>query len=316
MKKKIIVICGPTGIGKTSFAIHLARKFNGEIIGADSMQIYKHMDIGTAKPTQEEQRMVPHHLIDFLEPDQEFDAGQYAGHADKIIKKLYSQSKLPIVAGGTGFYIKALIHGLFRERTADKNVIERLEKEKQETGNKLLHERLSQLDPESGLRIHPNDTFRVIRALEVLEVTGRTISSFQHQHAFAKERYISLKIGLHMERLLLYKRIEKRVDQMMAHNFVDEVKELIRGGYSCGLKSMHSIGYRHVCDFLNHGVPWDETVHLLKRDTRRYAKRQLTWFRNEKDIIWIEQGEMDKAEKLVSEFIQFSKSITPAPSGT
>ncbi|SLM30499.1 tRNA dimethylallyltransferase [Desulfamplus magnetovallimortis] len=301
--KKIIIICGPTAVGKTSFAIHLAEKCNGEIIGADSMQIYKYMDIGTAKPDMDERQMVPHHLIDFLDPDKDFDAGQYVAHADSVIEELYSRSKVPVVVGGTGFYIKALMHGLFRERTADKSVLDRLEKEKEERGNLALYEKLAMLDPESALRIHPNDSFRVIRALEVLEVTGKTISSYQNQHGFTPQRYTALKICLNMERSLLYHRIEKRVDQMMSQDLVNEVRALLRMGYSCDLKAMQSIGYRHVCEYLNQGVSFDETVRLLKRDTRRYAKRQLTWFRNDRDIIWMEPWETKRAIEAISGFL-------------
>ncbi|MBF0200864.1 MAG: tRNA (adenosine(37)-N6)-dimethylallyltransferase MiaA, partial [Desulfamplus sp.] len=299
MKNKIIIICGPTGIGKTGFAIDLARRFNGEIIGADSMQIYKYMDIGTAKPDPEERRMAPHHLIDFLEPDQEYDAGKYMNHADVVIDNLHKNMKLPIVAGGTGFYIKALLHGLFREHTVNPNVIERLEKECLEKGPQPLHERLALMDPPSAVRIHPNDSFRVIRALEVLEVTGKTISSFQNCHGFQSLRYTALKIGLHMERSLLYERIEKRVDNMIEQGLVDEVLSLVQRGYSCNLKSMGSIGYRHICDHINNGVPWDQTLEFLKRDTRRYAKRQLTWFRSESDIIRLEPEEICKAGEMI-----------------
>ena len=338
-KNKIIIICGPTGIGKTGFAIELAKRFNGEIIGADSMQIYKYMDIGTAKPDKSERELAPHHLIDFLEPDEEFDAGKYMQAADAAINDIYYRSnltssnlalskvpipKIPIIVGGTGFYIKALLHGLFRDRIVDKEVIDKLEREKEENGSFELHKRLSLLDPEAAKRIHPNDGFRVVRALEVVEVTGKPISNFQNQHGFSSERYFTLKIGLYMDRAKLYERIEKRVDIMIEQGFVDEVKSLINRGYSCNLKSMQSIGYRHICEFL-HGqalqndiqrdlgfesddgylrpISWEETIRLLKRDTRRYAKRQLTWFRQDKDINWLEPHELDEAQELIKRFL-------------
>ncbi|MBF0469553.1 MAG: tRNA (adenosine(37)-N6)-dimethylallyltransferase MiaA [Desulfamplus sp.] len=301
--KKIIVVCGPTGIGKTGFAIELARRFNGEIIGADSMQIYKYMDIGTAKPDNAERELAPHHLIDFLEPDKEFDAGRYMEMADGAINDICSRSKIPVVAGGTGFYIKALLHGLFRDRNADVNVIARLEKEKEEKGSHFLHERLSILDPESAGRIHPNDGFRIVRALEVVEVTGSPISTFQNQHGFSSQRYNPLEIALCMDRSELYHRIEKRVDMMMEQGFVDEVEWLIGKGYGCDLKSMQSIGYRHVCDLLHDRASIDDTVRLLKRDTRRYAKRQLTWFRQDREAIWLSPQETGKAEEIIKEFI-------------
>ena len=303
MKQKIITICGPTGIGKTHLAIHLAQAFDGEIIGADSMQIYKYMDIGTAKPDADECRMASHHLIDFVEPDQSFDAGQYIRHADAAITALVNREKLPIVAGGTGFYIKALLHGLFRERTADRQVLERLERELKSRGAKALHDRLVQMDSEAAKRIYPNDTFRVIRALEVIEATGKSISSHQQSHGFSEERYDTLTFGLYMERSLLYERIDRRVDLMITQGFVDEVKALLERGYSCDLKSMQSIGYRHICDYLKGNLPWDETIRLMKRDTRRYAKRQFTWFRSQKNMIWLEPSETKKAEQRVSEFL-------------
>ncbi|MBF0228065.1 MAG: tRNA (adenosine(37)-N6)-dimethylallyltransferase MiaA [Desulfamplus sp.] len=339
MKKKIIVICGPTGIGKTGFAIELAKRFNGEIIGADSMQIYKYMDIGTAKPDKSERELAPHHLIDFLEPDEEFDAGKYMQAADAAINDIYYRSnftssnlalskvpipKIPIIVGGTGFYIKALLHGLFRDRTVDKEVIDKLEREKEEKGSFELHKRLSLLDPEAAKRIHPNDGFRVVRALEVVEVTGSPISEFQNQHGFASERYCTLKIALHIDRAKLYERIEKRVDMMIEQGFVDEVKSLISRGYGCDLKSMQSIGYRHICDFLNghtlknstqrdlafesdngnlNPISWEDTIRLLKRDTRRYAKRQLTWFRQDKDINWLEPNDINHAQELIKKFL-------------
>ncbi|MBF0232675.1 MAG: tRNA (adenosine(37)-N6)-dimethylallyltransferase MiaA [Desulfamplus sp.] len=301
--KKIIIICGPTGIGKTGFAIELARRFNGEIIGADSMQIYKYMDIGTAKPDKAERELAPHHLVDFLEPDKEFDAGRYMEMADGVIDDICSRSKIPIVVGGTGLYIKALLHGLFRDRNADANVIARLEREKEEKGSHFLHERLSVLDPESANRIHPNDAFRIVRALEVVEVTGNPISTFQNKHGFSPQRYIPLKIALYMDRSELYRRIEKRVDMMMEQGFLDEVGWLIEKGYGCDLKSMQSIGYRHVCDLLYDRASLDDTVRLLKRDTRRYAKRQLTWFRQDMESIWLAPEAIDQAEEIIKHFL-------------
>lgn len=303
MKKKIVIICGPTGIGKTGFAIDIAQRFNGEIVGADSMQIYKYMDIGTAKPNQSERELAVHHLIDFLEPCEEFDAGKYMQKADAAINDISSRSKLPIVVGGTGFYIKALVHGLFRDRTVDLEVIKRLERENAEKGSDILHQRLAVLDPKAAERIHQNDSFRIVRALEVVEVTGKPISHFQNQHGFSSQRYIPLKIALFMDRAILYSRIEQRVDMMIEQGFVDEVKSLIKRGYGCGLKSMQSIGYRHICDFLCSIIGWDETIRLLKRDTRRYAKRQLTWLRQDNDMIWLTPDKREQAEELIKNFL-------------
>ncbi|MCP4115153.1 MAG: tRNA (adenosine(37)-N6)-dimethylallyltransferase MiaA [Desulfobacteraceae bacterium] len=301
MKKKIIVICGPTGIGKTGFAIHLARKFDTEIVGGDSVQIYRHMEIGSAKPDAGERAMARHHLVDIVDPDEDFDAARFAGMADRVIEDLHKQGKTAIVAGGTGFYLKALLHGLFRGRAADPEVVARLEAEAADGAD--LHGRLQGQDPESAARIHPNDLFRVVRALEVVETTGRPISSFQQDHGFEDERYLSLKFGLYMDREKLYQRIEKRVDIMLEQGLIDEVRGLLDKGYSPDLKAMQTIGYRHACDYLSGKVSYEETVRLLKRDTRRYAKRQFTWFRRQKDMVWLEPGETERAENLVTEFL-------------
>ena len=303
MKKKIIVICGPTGVGKTGFAIWLADKFNGEIVGADSMQIYRDMDIGTAKPDAVERAMAVHHMVDIVNPDEGFDAARFVEMADRAIEKIIRKNKIPIVTGGTGLYIKALIHGLFRQgRAVDKKIINMLEVELNNKGHFYLHKKLEKIDPDSAERIHPNDSFRIIRALEVFESTGRTMTSFHREHQFASERYADLKFGLYMDRAELYRRIEKRVEAMMDQGLINEVKSLIAMGYSCGLKSMQSLGYRHICDFLNHGVSLEETVRLLKRDTRRYAKRQFTWFRKDEKIVWIKPDEREKAAKCIREF--------------
>ena len=303
MKKKIIIICGPTGVGKTGFAIDLAKAFDGEIIGADSMQIYKFMDIGTAKPDEHERSMAPHHLIDCIDPADTFDAARYAKFAASAVEKIFDNEKLPIAAGGTGFYIKALLYGLFNAHKPNQLMIEALEQEKKEKGSKAIYDRLKTLDPETAHRLHPNDGFRIIRALEVISSTGSSITALQKQHGFLDQRYIPFKIGLKMDREKLYTRIDKRVDIMIEQGLVREVEKLNQMGYHCGLKSMNSIGYRHICDYLNGKVAWDETIRLFKRDTRRYAKRQFTWFRKETDIIWLEPHEIKRAEQLVSQFL-------------
>ncbi|MFO7749362.1 MAG: tRNA (adenosine(37)-N6)-dimethylallyltransferase MiaA [Desulfobacteraceae bacterium] len=303
MEKGVVVVCGPTGIGKTGFAIELARRFNGEIIGADSMQIYRYMDIGTAKPDRNEQAAVTHHMVDVADPDENFDAARFARMADRALQEILQRGRLPIVAGGTGLYIKALLYGLFRGRSADSSVIQALEQEVKAKGAPALHKRLEQSDPESAAKIHPHDAFRIVRALEVLTTTGKTISSFQNSHEFSRKRYNAFKIGLSMDREKLYRRIDQRVDLMLDQGLIDEVENLRKMGYSCGLKSMQSIGYRHVCGFLDGKVSFDETLRLFKRDTRRYAKRQFTWFRNQEEMTWLEPKETDMAENLVRAFL-------------
>jgi tRNA dimethylallyltransferase len=300
-EKKIILVCGPTGVGKTGFAIDLATRVDAEIIGADSMQIYRYMDVGTAKPDARERSMVRHHLVDVVDPDQDFDAARFARMADSAIEGLHGRGMAAIVAGGTGFYFKALVHGLFRGTQADPAVIAALEQEAAEGAD--LHARLVAVDPDAAAKIHPNDLFRVIRALEVAVTQNTTISSLQDAHGFAGERYRTLKFGLYMDREKLYQRIEKRVDMMLDQGLIREVEGLLDRGYRSDLKSMQSIGYRHVCQYLRGDTGFDEMVALLKRDTRRYAKRQFTWFRRDKGMVWLMPQEVERAVSLTADFL-------------
>ena len=289
----VIVICGPTGIGKTASAILLANTFCGRVLSADSMQLYRKLDIGTAKPTAAELAAAPHDMIDIADPDADFDAGKFAEQGRAIIERNFANGQPTIVAGGTGLYIKALLHGLFRSRPANPDTLKRLEAEADKHGSASLHERLSALDPHAAARIHPNDAFRVIRAMEVLESTGNRISDHQENHEFSDEPdYAVCKIGLSMERSALYERINRRVDLMMEAGLETEVRTLLEAGYSGSLKSMQSIGYRHMVDLIEGRTDRDETVRLLKRDTRRYAKRQFTWFNAQPDILWMRPDEV------------------------
>lgn len=301
--KKIIVICGPTGIGKTTFAIQVAKRFNGEIIGADSMQIYKYMNIGTAKPNSEELKLARHHLVDFVDPEQDFDAGLYVKAADKAIEDITVCGKIPVIVGGTGLYIRALLHGLFRSKPICEKTVSQLTAELEEKGNMSLYQKLEKCDPKAAQKIHPNDSFRVIRALEVYQTTGRLISDRQNTHNFDELRYNSLKIGLYMDRDALYDRINQRVDLMLEQGLLHEVTTLAEKGYSFDLKPMQSIGYKHMAMFIKNEVDWEEAVRLLKRDTRRYAKRQFTWFRQDKDIHWLEPSRFKSAETLIKDFL-------------
>jgi tRNA dimethylallyltransferase len=304
VKPKIIIICGPTALGKTATSIHLARTFNGEIIGADSMQVYRYMDIGTAKPTADEQLRVTHHMIDLIDPDEHFDARRFAEVAHEHIMKLYERGVTPFIVGGTGLYIKALVNGLFKAGSSDKHVRERLQEQARRYGPDFLYKRLRRHDPDTAERIHPNDTYRIIRALEVYELTGKTIAAFQREHGFKENRFKTLKIGLHTNRELLYDRINHRVDVMIDSGFLNEVKGLLEMGYSEDLKSMQSIGYRHLIDFIKGRCSWDETLRTLKRDTRRYAKRQLTWFKSDPEIVWREPGQLREIRQLIKKFLQ------------
>ena len=301
--KRIIIICGPTGIGKTSFAIKVAKRFNGEIIGADSMQIYKYMNIGTAKPDPEELRMVRHHLIGFLDPKDDFDAGLYVKAADKAIEDITFRGKIPIIAGGTGLYIRALLHGLFRSKSICEKTLARLTLECEEKGRLSLYQKLEKSDPKAAKKIHPNDSFRVIRALEFYQTTGQRISDSQKNHNFDDVRYNSIKLGLYMDREKLYDRINKRVDIMLDQGLLKEVTWLVEKGYSFDLKAMQSIGYKHMAIFINNEVDWTEAIRLLKRDTRRYAKRQFTWFNKDKDVNWLMPSQFRQAENLIKEFL-------------
>ncbi len=302
-KPKIIVICGPTGVGKTAVGVELAGHFNGQIIGADSMQVYRHMDIGTAKPTAEEQARVAHHMIDIIGPDEPFDAARYAELAGTKIFELDRQEVTPFVVGGTGLYIKALLHGLFEAEVFDADVRRRLKQEADAQGIESLHERLRRLDPESAERLHPNDRYRILRALEVVETTGKPISRYHREHGFSEQPFEALKIALSMDRKALYARINQRVDAMIAAGFLEEVKSLLAQGYSGNLKSMQSIGYRHMLDFIQGRSSREACVRTLKRDHRRYAKRQLTWFKADPQIIWKEPGQVEEIKMLVEKFL-------------
>jgi tRNA dimethylallyltransferase len=310
-KPKIVVICGPTGIGKTSVAVELARHFSGQIIGADSMQVYRYMDIGTAKPTAEEQACVVHHMIDIIAPDEPFDAARYAELAGRKILELDRKKIMPFVVGGTGLYIKALLHGLFNAEVFDAEVRRRLKQEAAVHGIECLHERLHRLDPESAERLHPNDRYRIIRALEVVETTGKPISRYHREHGFSEQPFEALKIALNMDRAVLYARINQRVDAMIAAGFLEEVKNLLARGYSADLKSMQSIGYRHMVEFIQGRFGWEACLRTLKRDHRRYAKRQLTWFGADPQIIWKAPGQTEAMKLLINNFIRPPLTIYP-----
>ena len=303
-KPKIIIICGPTGIGKTSVGIHLAEKFGGEIIGADSMQIYRYMDIGTAKPTPQERSRIPHHMIDIVDPDEDFEAVQFSKRARTAIAAADTKGRRSFVVGGTGLYIKALLHGLFQSEPVDLEIRNRLKQELDRDGSRFLHERLKQSDPDTAARLHPNDSYRILRALETIESSGKSISKLHRGHGFEDQRFNALKIGLRVDRADLYIRIDRRVDLMIQAGLVEEVKQLLAMGYSAELKSMQSIGYRHMVEFLTERLPWDECIRTLKRDTRRFAKRQFTWFGADPQIKWYAPDQRDQIIEAVERFLE------------
>ena len=308
-KPKIIVICGPTGVGKTGFAVALAREFGGEIVGADSMQIYRFMDIGTAKPTADEKAAVAHHMVDIADPQNDFDAAEYARKAHDCLARLLAKGVLPFVTGGTGLYIKALLHGLNDAAPSDPKIRRALRQEMEQLGAAHLHRRLTEIDADSALRIHPNDGYRIIRALEVHAITGYPISRHHEAHGFKETHYNALHIGLTLSRDRLYRRIDKRVEMMLAQGFADEVRALLAKGYSPALKSMQALGYRHMVDFIQGRLDFEEAVRRMKRDHRRYAKRQMTWFGADAAVHWLAPGQTDVAAKRIAAFLKIEGGI-------
>jgi tRNA dimethylallyltransferase len=289
----LLCILGPTAAGKTNIAIAVARKLDAEIVSADSRQIYRYMDIGTAKPTPSQQAEVRHHLIDCVLPDERFSAADYQRAADSAIQDIQSRGKQAMLVGGAGLYFRAVVDGLFDGPDADPEFRTKLRSKAQEFGAAVLFNRLSQVDPESASRIHPNDLIRVIRALEVYEKTGKTISELQKEWNSAFPRYSFVAFGINRERQELYQRIEARVDKMLAEGLLEEIKGLITRGYDQNLPAMQSFGYKELIDYLYGKYDWDTAVNLLKQNTRRFAKRQLTWFRKDQRIKWINLSEVD-----------------------
>ena len=305
-KPKFVALLGPTGSGKSSLALELAQRFKGEIISADSVQVYRGLDIGTAKPSNEDRRLIPHHLIDILDPDQGYSAALFREQAGKIILDLHKR-KIPIfVVGGTGLYLKALTRGLFRGPAGDSKLRLALHKRAEMGGNEVLHRELQRLDPEAASRIHPHDKFRITRALEVYSLGQKPISLFQKEHGFQETHYEILKVGLQCERDELYGRIESRVDQMIEMGWVDEVQTLLNRGYAPGLKSMRSLGYKNIVSYLSGVLNIEQAIILTKRDTRRYAKRQITWFKADPEIIWFpaNQKNLDSIERAIEVFFK------------
>jgi tRNA dimethylallyltransferase len=303
---RLVAVVGPTASGKSSLAFRLARKFRGEIVSADSMQVYRRMDIGTAKPSREEREIVPHHLIDILEPDHGYSAALFRKQAEPIIAGLHKTRTPIFVVGGTGLYFKALTRGLFQGPGARPELRQALREKAAREGKAALHKELEGLDPAAAARIHRGDTFRIIRALEVYTQSSMPISLLQEEHGFKEAPYRLLKIGLLWDREELYSRIEARVDQMMAAGWPEEVQSLLQRGYSRDLKAMKALGYRHLTAHLYGESSFKEAVDLIKRDTRRFAKRQMTWFRADKEIRWVTPSaeNVTLLEKGIEEFIQ------------
>lgn len=292
MKKPLIVIAGPTASGKTGLSVELAKKINGEIISADSMQVYKYMDIGTAKITKEEMQGIKHHLIDIYMPDEPFDIHIFQRRAKAAIDDIHNKGKIPILVGGTGFYIQSVIYDIdFTDTFTDNDYRNELENLSKEKGNDYLHEMLKNIDPISYNKIHPNNVKRVIRALEFYKQTNRRISEHNEEEKQKETPYNLLFYVLNMNRELLYKRIDERVETMFEVGLVEEVKRLKQMGYNKELVSMMGLGYKEILDYLDNLYQIDTAKYIIKRDTRHFAKRQLTWFRHERNVIWLNVDE-------------------------
>lgn len=316
MAKPLIVLTGPTAVGKTGLSIRLAKALNGEIISADSMQVYRHMDIGSAKITKEEMAGIPHHLIDVLEPVEEFNVVIFQKMAKEALEGIYDRGRVPIVAGGTGFYIQALAYDIdFTETDEDPSLRRELEQTAKEKGAQYLHQMLREADPASAERIHANNIKRVIRAIEFYRQTGTKISEHNQEERRKQSPYDLFYYVLNMERQSLYERIDRRVDQMIRDGLTEEVRKLAAMGCTRDMVSMQGLGYKEILDYLDGRSSLEEAVCLIKRDTRHFAKRQLTWFKRERDVRWLNLWEFgDDREKVLRHIlseINLYSSISP-----
>lgn len=291
----VVILTGPTAVGKTELALSLAAKLDTEIISADSMQVYKTMDIGTAKPSREQQLQVKHHLIDLVGPDQDFSVADYQENFEKVVRELQHRGKIPLLVGGTGLYIRAATRSFPFQATGGPQLELRnqLREEAEQSGPQVLHQRLQGVDPQAASRIHPNDLHRVIRALEVFYTAGAPLSTLARPESESVPKYRTIYIFIDRARSELYQRIEQRVDSMIAAGLVDEVAGLLAQGYRPELKSMQSLGYKQITAYLKDEVPLQTAVSQMKQLTRNYAKRQLTWFRKEPVDLWIDISEKE-----------------------
>ncbi len=307
-KKPLIILTGPTAVGKTDTSILLAKAVGGEIISADSIQIYRHMDIGSAKITKEEMQGVPHFLIDALEPDEEFNVVVFQRLALQAMEEIYERGHIPIITGGTGFYIQALLYGIdFDETETDNSYRKELEDFAREYGAEALHERLATVDKEAAEAIHPNNVKRVVRALEYHKQTGEKISQHNEEQRQKESPYKFVYLVLNRDRTVLYDRINRRVDIMFEQGLVDEVQKLLDMGYKRNLVSMQGLGYKEVAAYLEGELTLDEAKEIIKRDTRHFAKRQITWFKRESDVDWISMEQYADAGQVVNALTELLK---------
>lgn len=308
-KRPLIILTGPTAVGKTKASIGLAKAVGGEIISADSMQVYRKMDIGSAKITKEEMDGVPHYLVDVLDPSEEFNVARFQEMAKEAMEQIYANGHIPIVVGGTGFYIQALLYDIdFTEGNEDTSIREELEAYASEHGAEKLHEMLRKIDPKSAETIHANNVKRVIRAIEYYRQTGKPISEHNEKERQKESPYNFAYFVLQDDRKNLYDRIEKRIDIMLEDGLLDEVESLRKEGYTKDMVSMQGLGYKEILDYLNGDSTLEEAVYILKRDTRHFAKRQITWFKRERDVIWIHKNEFHyDEEKILEEMLKILK---------
>lgn len=299
-KQPLIILSGPTSVGKTELSISLAKAINGEIISADSMQVYKHMDIGTAKIKPHEMGGIPHYLIDELEPDDEFNVVRFQEFAKQYMSMVYEKNKIPIIVGGTGFYIQAVLYDIdFTSTPTDCSYRTELELLLQEHGSEYLHDILKEVDPESAKAIHPNNSKRVIRALEFIKQTGTRISEHNEEQRDRQSPYQYCYFVLNKDRAKLYESINQRVDIMLKEGLVEEVAALRQQGYHRDLVSMQGLGYKEIYAYLEGECTLEEAIYILKRDTRHFAKRQITWFKRERDVIWVNKDDFPTNDALL-----------------
>ncbi|NMM62684.1 tRNA (adenosine(37)-N6)-dimethylallyltransferase MiaA [Clostridium sp. P21] len=308
--KDLFILAGPTAVGKTDISIKLAQRLNGEVISADSMQIYKYMDIGSAKVTKEEMQNIPHHLIDIIEPNINFNVSEYKKMVEEKIDYISSKNKLPMLVGGTGLYINSLIYNYdFTEASTDYEYRNYLHHLAETEGKEYVHSLLKEVDIESFNRLYPNDLKRVVRALEVYKLTGKTISEFNLENDIYDIPYNVYYFVLTMDREKLYERINKRVDIMLENGLIEEVKKLKAMGYSSDMQSMKGIGYKEILYYLDNKISLDEAIYSIKKGSRNYAKRQLTWFRKDKRAIWIDKDKFEKEDEIVDNIIDIFTSL-------
>ena len=301
--KPVVVIVGPTAVGKSRIAVEVAKAFETEVLTADSRQVYRGMDVGTDKPAPEERQGIPHRLIDLVGPDESFNAGLYRRQAIDEIERLYRNRRLPLVVGGTGLYVRTLLKGLCDAPPTDPIVRAALKQEAEDQGHDRLYARLVEVDPVAASRLHPRDESKVLRALEVYQLSGRRMSEFQQEHGFAERPFSTLMIGLNRDRDALYRRIEERIDWQLAHGLIEETKQLLDQGYQRDSAAMKGLGYRQVAEHLAGAYDSAEMVRRFKRDTRRFSKRQMTWFRKEPWIQWLTIEESESVQHTTARVI-------------